>query len=195
MSTEPDTTEINHDIPTGREEIRAAVLDAADELFASRRPSLVSIREVAAKAGVNHALVHRHFDTKENLVREAIARADTRLAQAWEHLTDAIDVAEFILMNQERYGQALLMLEGSVMEGDTDGASSLLIEGLSERLQTQGLTETEAGTAAVTAVSLLLGWATYGRWLSAAAQITNPRNDAISGVSAALNQILRPNDQ
>jgi len=191
MSAEPYATEISDGTPKGREEIRAAVLDAADELFASRRPSLVSIREIAARAGVNHALVHRHFDTKESLVREAIARADVRLARGWEQLRDATDVAEFILRNQERYGQALLMLEGSVMDGDTAGASSLLIDGLSERLTTQGFTETEAETAAITAVSLLLGWATYGRWLSAAAQLTNAHGESISGVSVALRQILQ----
>ena len=191
MSAEPYATEISDGTPKGREEIRAAVLDAADELFASRRPSLVSIREIAARAGVNHALVHRHFDTKESLVREAIARADVRLARGWEQLRDATDVAEFILRNQERYGQALLMLEGSVMDGDTAGASSLLIDGLSERLTTQGSTETEAETAAITAVSLLLGWATYGRWLSAAAQLTNAHGESISGVSVALRQILQ----
>lgn len=192
MPSEQDaaTNAIQRDTPIGRDEIRAAVLDAADQLFATRRPSLVTIREIAALAGVNHALVHRHFDTKENLVQEALARADTRLALGWEDLTEAFDVAEFILRNQELYGQALLMLEGSLMDGDTARASSKLIDGLAARLQ--GLTEPEARTAAVTAVSLLLGWATYGGWLSAAANLTGEQERLESSVEAALRAILQP---
>lgn len=192
MSTEPNTSidKIPRDGPIGRDEIRVAVLDAADYLFSLRRPSQVSIREIAAEAGVNHALVHRHFDTKENLVNEVLTRADTRLALGWEHLAEAIDVGEFILRNQALYAQALLILEGSVMDGDTAGASSMLVDGLCERLQTQGLSELEAGKAAVTAVSLLLGWATYGRWLSSAAHLTDEQEQLELGVSAALKAIV-----
>ncbi|MCZ7532650.1 MAG: TetR/AcrR family transcriptional regulator [Acidimicrobiia bacterium] len=197
MSTESATSanKTHSDMPTGRDEIRAAVLDAADLLFASRRPSLVSIREIAAQAGVNHALVHRHFDAKENLVSEALARAEERLALEWEHFTDAIDVAEYILRNHELYGQSLLMLEGSVMDGDTEGASSKLLDGLSERLQSQGMQEEDAGMAAVTAVSLLLGWATYGKWLSSAAHLASEQEQVESTVVAALEGILRPDHQ
>ncbi|HEY6316664.1 MAG TPA: helix-turn-helix domain-containing protein, partial [Acidimicrobiia bacterium] len=54
--------------PRGRDEVRAALLDAAADLFAARGPAAVSVRDVAARAGVNHGLVHRHFGSKEALV-------------------------------------------------------------------------------------------------------------------------------
>ena len=56
------------DVPSGRDEVSAAVLAAAAELFAERGPSATSIRDVAARAKVNHGLVHRHFGSKEKLV-------------------------------------------------------------------------------------------------------------------------------
>ena len=56
------------DPPTGREEVAAAILDAATELFAERGPAATSIRDIAARSNVNHGLVFRHFGTKEQLV-------------------------------------------------------------------------------------------------------------------------------
>ncbi len=82
------STDAVFDGPQGRDEIRDAVRDAADILFANRRPSQVSIREIAAVAGVNHALVHRHFETTVNLVREALERADIQMSQQWTHVAD-----------------------------------------------------------------------------------------------------------
>ena len=53
--------------PKGKEEVMAAILASATELFAEKGPSAVSIRDIALKAKVNHGLIHRHFGSKENL--------------------------------------------------------------------------------------------------------------------------------
>ena len=45
-----------------------AILRAAAELMAERSPSSVSLREVAARAGVNYGLIHRHYGTKDRLL-------------------------------------------------------------------------------------------------------------------------------
>ena len=54
--------------PIGKDEVSAAVLQAASELFAEKGPAATSIREVAARAGVNHGLLHRHFGSKRQLL-------------------------------------------------------------------------------------------------------------------------------
>ena len=56
------------EIPTGREEVAAAILEAATDLFAERGPAATSIRDIAARSKVNHGLVFRHFGTKDQLV-------------------------------------------------------------------------------------------------------------------------------
>lgn len=47
-----------------------AILVAAGELFSTRGPSQVSLREVAERAGVNYGLIHHYFGTKEALMSE-----------------------------------------------------------------------------------------------------------------------------
>ncbi len=63
--------------PRGREEIRSAVLTATSALVAERGPDGFSVRDIAARAGVNHALVHRHFGTKADVLEQMLA-ADAR---------------------------------------------------------------------------------------------------------------------
>ena len=62
----------------GKDEVSAAVLEAASALFAEKGPAATSIREVAARAGVNHGLLHRHFGSKRQL-----------LAATLQHLADS----------------------------------------------------------------------------------------------------------
>src|ERR1700739_1835568 len=69
--------------PTGREEVAAAILEAATELFAERGPAATSIRDIAARSRVNHGLVFRHFGTKEQLVGAV-------LDQLGKNLTDLL---------------------------------------------------------------------------------------------------------
>src|ERR1700759_2926864 len=54
--------------PVGRDEVVAAVLAHAADLFAERGPAATSIRDVATRSGVNHGLIFRHLGTKDQLV-------------------------------------------------------------------------------------------------------------------------------
>ena len=68
--------------PHGRDEVRRAVLDAAGALVAERGPDGFSVRDVAGRAGVNHALVHRHFGTKAEVVEAVLAEEAAALVAA-----------------------------------------------------------------------------------------------------------------
>lgn len=56
------------------EQTKAAILEAARELFAERGVKAVRVRDIAHDAGVTHALVHRYFGSKEDIVGEIIRR-------------------------------------------------------------------------------------------------------------------------
>ncbi len=56
--------------PHGREQVTRALIEAAAELFSKYGLEAVSVRDIAAKAGVNHGLIHRHFGSKEILRRK-----------------------------------------------------------------------------------------------------------------------------
>jgi AcrR family transcriptional regulator len=47
-------------------------MNSASVLFAQRGPAAVSVREIAQHAQVNHGLVHRHFGSKNALLRDVL---------------------------------------------------------------------------------------------------------------------------
>ncbi len=63
----------------GAEDTRTALMDALVRLLARGSVAGLSVRHIAAEAGVNHGLVHRHFGSKEELVRATIARLSARV--------------------------------------------------------------------------------------------------------------------
>ncbi|ACQ81872.1 transcriptional regulator, TetR family [Beutenbergia cavernae DSM 12333] len=56
----------------GTPDTRGEILDAARQLLAERSPSGVTVRAVAARAGVDPALVHHYFGTKRSLFTAAL---------------------------------------------------------------------------------------------------------------------------
>ena len=71
-----------------REEISRALVDAASELFAERPSGRVTVREIAARADVNPALVYRYFGSKQNLMRAAMEQSQRAIAANIPHVTD-----------------------------------------------------------------------------------------------------------
>ena len=61
-------------------ETKARIIEAAEALFAERGIDGVAVREVAARAEVNTALVHYYFGTKEKLYREVLFAVAADLA-------------------------------------------------------------------------------------------------------------------
>jgi AcrR family transcriptional regulator len=62
---------------------KSALLDAAAELFAERGYDRTTVREIAARAGVNQALLFRYFGTKDALFATVVAvRGRERLVES-----------------------------------------------------------------------------------------------------------------
>ncbi|MBY0442216.1 MAG: TetR/AcrR family transcriptional regulator [Mycobacteriaceae bacterium] len=84
-------------MPVGREAVVAAILASAADLFAERGPAATSIRDIAARAKVNHGLVFRHFGAKQQLVGAVLnylSAITTELVQSGaslEQLRPAVD--------------------------------------------------------------------------------------------------------
>lgn len=67
----------------GAPDTRAAILAAARELFATQGFGSTSVRSIATAAGVDSALVHHYFGTKDDLFVAALeVRVDPRVAMA-----------------------------------------------------------------------------------------------------------------
>jgi len=70
--TEASTSRRRPGRPAGNSNTRERILDSARDLFARNGIRNTSIRSVAAAAGVDSALVHHYFGTKEKLFAAAV---------------------------------------------------------------------------------------------------------------------------
>src|SRR5450631_2818040 len=69
-----------------------SILDAAEQVFASCGYDGAAMREIANKAGVNQALLHYHFETKDNLYERVVERRSSAINNYRIELLDALRV-------------------------------------------------------------------------------------------------------
>jgi AcrR family transcriptional regulator len=147
---------------------RQAILAAARELFAAHGVDGVSVRDIAAAAGVNHALVHRYFGAKSDMVTailaaeaEAMSSMSRPDADEAESLAALREVLEHVLT--ERRTTLLLMLraeiDGLTPERLLDGAPARPLGLLENWLAAHG---SGAAGAEPRALAMVLGAAIMG---------------------------------
>jgi len=156
-----------------KESSREALVRAATALLAERGPARVSTREIAAVAGVNNGLIHRHFTTKDALVRETLARLAADIAAA-EEGTDA-DVAKLLRFleaaaEHPTYWKLLArcILDGkSPQELQMDFPTVRRVVDLLEHLQASGALAggRDPRTLATLFLAMALGWFIFEPWL------------------------------
>ena len=66
-------------VQTAREEARDAVLDAAERLLTTMGWADITVRKLAAEAGLNHGLVHYYFGSMEEVLVQVLERFTDRL--------------------------------------------------------------------------------------------------------------------
>ena len=79
MSISMASTKPREHTPHGRKAVKEALLDAATDLFAAHGHNGVAMRDIAARARVNYGLMHRHFGSKQALLRAVLDRLVTRV--------------------------------------------------------------------------------------------------------------------
>lgn len=82
--------------PSKGERTRARVLDAAAELFSGSGFHAVSLRDIAARAGMTHAGLLHHFPGKEALLIEVLGRRDREDAHVMFRLDPDTEPKEFL---------------------------------------------------------------------------------------------------
>ena len=91
-----------------------AILDAAEQLFASHGYTAISIKEIASKAGVNVALIYYYHDSKEALYRHVIERFVGELIRRVTARLDAAPDAEQAIRSVTRAQFEMLSLKPHV---------------------------------------------------------------------------------
>lgn len=75
----------HHEHESGRDRIT----DAAAELFLRNGYAQTSLRDIAAAVGIKAGSIYYHFDSKESLLADILARGITVMEVAFERATDA----------------------------------------------------------------------------------------------------------
>jgi AcrR family transcriptional regulator len=109
---------------------RQVILAAARELFAAHGVDGVSVRKIAAEAGVNHALVHRYFGTKDEMVAAILLAEGEAMSALGRPDADArtsLAAMREVLLHALGEGRTSLML---MLRSEIDGlAPERLLEG------------------------------------------------------------------
>jgi TetR/AcrR family transcriptional regulator, repressor for neighboring sulfatase len=176
-------------IPTGREEVAAAVLEAATDLFAERGPAATSIRDIAARSKVNHGLVFRHFGTKEQLVGAVLDHLGESLSGLL-HSDAPADVVERALDRQMR------VMARTVLDGYPAGQMQKRfpnIPDMLDRVRPLHDNETSARLALANALALQFGWRLFAPILRFSTGIEDLTGDEIrQAVADEMARIVQP---
>jgi TetR/AcrR family transcriptional regulator, repressor for neighboring sulfatase len=100
-----------------REEVSEALLEAAAALASERGSGHVTVRDIAARAGVNATFVHRYYGSKQNLMRAAMQHAQERLAARIEEVPDVIEGAATIVHATLRERELIATLVRATLDG------------------------------------------------------------------------------
>ncbi len=181
------------DAPRGPDEVVAAVVAAAVDELATGGIAGVTVRQIAARAGVNPGLVHRYIGSKVDLVRRAVAAAGHDLDR---HLDDDRSGPNDQVLGQVtapeslvRYEQLLahLALEDQDLDG-LDLGSQLWAETAGD---TDRALDRTARLQAVSMVALDLGWRLFQPLVSTATRLDPGQEaqvwDHLPAVQAALS--------
>ena len=175
-----------------REEVSQDLVRAAAALFAERPSGRVTVREIAARAGVNPTLVHRYFGTKANLMRAAMARSQSAIAGSVDDVHDLrrdIDVVFRALFGEKEFIAALARasLDGVLPDFP---AGYPTMAGLLERIRAERGDEPVAGRhdPRVIVASLTLGYAIFGQFVRRGTGLDDLSDEE---VETALIEVLR----
>lgn len=136
---------------------RAALLDAATEIVTETGSPNITVREVAARAGINHGLVHRYFGTKDTLIDSVIDEISTTVAKQIESGGGSTIVHGDAMGTLARLiGHAMIAGDDHFEDADRPHpVADVLIRRLRDETD---LSEDAARLAAAQIIALTLGW-------------------------------------
>lgn len=178
--TDHDTTSLER-VPT-----RDALLTAAAALFAERGAEAVSTREIASRANVNNGLIHRHFRTKDALLREVLEGLSAEISSVDENgsETDVLLRLFHAVREHDTYWKLLArtMLDGQPVDRmqRTFPTMTRVIELVRElQAKGKGVPGADPRTVAAMAGAVAFGWLVFEPWLLAAGGFADDERDAV----------------
>lgn len=163
--------------------VRGLLLDSARRLFAAKGYAGASTREIASEAGVNEALIFRHFGNKVGLFRAAVVDPFRELidefVDSWEatYVPDSMSTEDLTgawvhalhdLMRDHR-DLVVALITANSADGDDDGGGAPLSDAFARPLERlERFTRREMAGRGLAANPTVAVRATFGMVLSMA---------------------------
>ncbi len=177
-----------------REVVSQTLIDAAAALFAERPSGRVTVREIAARADVNPALVHRYFATKQNLMRAAMEQSQRAIAANLSGMTDVRRDLGLLYRATVGEKEFIAVLARASLDGVLPEfpAGYPTMGGLVERIEAE-LRSAPAGRFDPRVVvaclsSLTLGYALFGEFVRRGTGLDDRPSEELD---AAIQEVLR----
>lgn len=175
----------------GREQTTADILDAAEKLFSERGFSAVTVRDIAAEAGVSHALVHRYLGSKEDVYLATLIRSEDVIRSAASDDDELLTATSLMLRegvtHQRRY---VRLIAHSALHGlsyDRTAGRFSATERLVELAQASAAAEGAARDpdsldprfVVASVVALFIGWISAEDWVLRASGLADLSDEEI----------------
>ena len=173
----------------GREQTTAVILDAAEKLFAERGFTAVTVRDIAAEAGVSHALVHRYLGSKQDVYRAMLARREDVILDAAPAEGDLLEATRLMLreavLHQRSYVRLLahsalhgLSYERTVGQfAATARLTDLARQIVAEEGEARDPDAPDPRFVIASIVAMLLGWSAAREWVLRASDLETMSDD------------------
>jgi len=196
MDQEPDPELTGGRLRSGRrsrEEVSEALLEAAAALASERGSGHVTVRDIAARAGVNATFVHRYYGSKQHLMRAAMQHAQERLAARIEEVPDVVEGAAAIVHATLRERELIATLVRATLDGmfadipAGDPAMTVLLERFRRegaRRGGEGRHDPRAVVACLTAATV--GYAVLGDYIRHGSGLDGCSDDEVEAMLVAV---------
>jgi TetR/AcrR family transcriptional regulator, repressor for neighboring sulfatase len=167
----------------GRAQTTAAILDEAEKLFAARGFTAVTVREIAAEAGVSHALVHRYLGSKQDVYGQVLARRENVIRDAAPEGGDLLETTSLMLREAVFHQRTYLrLIAHSALHGLSYDRTIGRFAATTELIELAKRTAADEGEARdpdgpdprfviASAVAMLIGWSAAREWVLRASDL------------------------
>lgn len=182
--------------PRGKDKVMKALIEAANELFGQKGPDAVSVRDIAATAGVNHALLHRHFGSKGKLL-EAVMKDHANAFIAVSKTSSDPGLVSELMYNILAERPALIKIIAQLILTDhkpndfviAGGGHSVLTDLLAHSPSNKH-TIKDAQMRAAAVSSLMLGWHMFAPFITSAVNTEITDEDMDVFIKETIKNIL-----
>lgn len=178
-----------------REEVSRALIDATLALLGDRMSGRVTVRAIAARAGVNPALVHRYFGTKEQLTRAALEEAQRHLVTEIAEMPRVLDGAASVFHASQQERALVASFARATLDGVLGGlpvenpAMRRLVERFEAELEERGGRGRHDPRVVVACLSsLTMGYVLFGELVRRGTGLDGEPQEE---VEAAIVEVLR----